>query len=244
GCTLRERHVARHGAKGQAEAIERSRRKAVRSLKRRRPQLLVVVEDQVALLDRAERFIEVPQPLPRRDAFDRDPAKMSPQLLEDLVLERVQGCEIDMAALRRDHLVMIAISQQGGDSKAGPRANDRDDPFVGERMIGPAKMPEMLVAERCNGKTDSSEVVDDGVAVDPQALLHQIGTDHPWIVGELQHLATHRSGKCDRELVGEINPGAAAEFLPGELEARMLGGLQGDRIAERKNISTLDLRQS
>ena len=47
---------------------------------RRRPQLLVVVENQVALLDRAERLVEVPQPLPRRDTLDRDPAEMAPQL--------------------------------------------------------------------------------------------------------------------------------------------------------------------
>src|SRR5215203_5041086 len=85
------------------------------------------------------------------------------------------------------------------------------------------------------------EIVDDGETVDAQPLLHQIGPDHPRIVGQFEDLATHRAGKSDRQLVREIDTGLPAEVLPGELEARMIGGLERNRFAKRDNPPALDL---
>ena len=46
------------------------------------------------------------------------------------------------------------------------------------------------------------EVIDDGVAFDPQALFDQGWPDHPRVVGELQEVAADRARKSDRKLVG------------------------------------------
>ena len=91
-------------------AVERGIGEAVAPFERGRPQRLVVVEGQVAALDRAERFVEVPQPLPRRHPLDRDAAEMAAKLGQDLVLEAVERREIDVAALGLDHLIMVGLA--------------------------------------------------------------------------------------------------------------------------------------
>ena len=64
---LRERDVAGDRAQRKAQPVERGIGEAVAAVERGRPQFLVVVEGEVEALDRAERLVEVPQPLPRGD---------------------------------------------------------------------------------------------------------------------------------------------------------------------------------
>src|SRR5258708_1067341 len=110
-------------------------------------------------------------------------------------------------------------------------------------MIGAAQMAEMLIAERGDGMADRTEIVDDGKPAGPQPLLDEIGPGDPRVVGQLEDLAADRPGKGDRELVGKVDPSAAAEFLPGELEARMVGGPERHRLTQRGDSAVRDLRQ-
>src|SRR6185295_18606804 len=95
-----------------------------------------------------------------RDPLHRYPAKRAPQFLEDPVLERVERSEVDMAALGFEHVVTWRLPDQRPDAKAGARANDRNDAFIGQGMIGAAHMSEMLVAKRRDGMADGAKIVD------------------------------------------------------------------------------------
>ena len=150
-CALRQRHVAGDRAERQAKPVERGGGEAVGAFQRGGPQFLVVVEGQVAAFDRAERFVKVPQPLPRGDPLDRDPPEVPPQLRQDLVLEAVERGEIDMAALGLDHLIMVALLEQRGDAEAGARADDADHALLGKRRSGPQICWKSLVAQRRDG---------------------------------------------------------------------------------------------
>ena len=85
-----------------------------------------------------------------------------------------------------------------------------------------------------------AEIVDDPVLGDSQPLLHQVRPDDPWIVGQLQDFTPDRPGKRDRQLVGKVDPGAAAKFLPGKLEAGMVGGPERHRLAQFDDLATID----
>src|SRR4029079_8510562 len=73
-----------------------------------------------------------------------------------------------------------------------------------------------------------------------QPLLHQRRSDHPRIVGELQHFAADRTGEGQREFLGKLDLRAPAELLPGELETAMLRGLERDRLAKRHDAVAVD----
>ncbi len=105
-------------------------------------------------------------------------------------------------------------------------------------------MAELVVGQSCDGVSDRAEIIDDDVAVDVQPLLDQGRTDHPGIVGQLQDFAADGPGEGERQLIGQIDLLAFAELLPGELEARVLGRLQSQRLVEREHATVLDFSQS
>jgi hypothetical protein len=159
------------------------------------------------------------------------------------VLERVQRCKVDVATLGFDDLVAPVLLEQRSNAKAGARTDDADHALLRKRPLGTANVAKIVVPERRDGISDCAEIVDDRVAVDPQPLLDQRGADHPGIVGQLEHVATDRPGKSDRQLVREIDSRPSSELLPGELEAAMLVGLERDWLAQRDDTPALKVGQ-
>ena len=144
-----------------------------------------------------------------------------------------------MPALGLDHLIAVGLLEQRGHAQAGSGPDDAGHALLGKRLLGTAEMLEMLVAKRGHRISHRPEIVDDRVAVDAEPLLDQRGADHPGIVGELQKLPADGTGEGDGELVGMLAR-APAKFLPCELEAPMLRGLERDRLAERDHSPAVD----
>jgi hypothetical protein len=80
------------------------------------------MEFEAEPLDRAERFVDVPQAPARRDPFDRDAAEAAAKLNQNSVLERVQRCKVDVATLGFDDLVAPVLLEQRSNAKAGTRS--------------------------------------------------------------------------------------------------------------------------
>ena len=146
------------------------------------------------------------RPRPGGDPLDRNPAEIAAKLRQDAVLERVERREIDMAALGLDHVIIVAPAKQRGDAEAGAGPDDADHAVARKRLVGPADVAEIVVGKRRDGISDRAEIVDHRIAVDVQPLLDQRGTDHPRIVGQLEHFAADRPGEGDGELVRKVVP--------------------------------------
>src|ERR1700745_3366587 len=100
-----------------------------------------------------------------------------------------------MAAFSLDDFVMIAFAKKRSHSKSGARTDDRNETLFGQRPLRSAQMEEIFVGQRRDGIADSTEIVDDNVAIDAEGLLNQGRTNHPGIVGELEDLAADGTGK-------------------------------------------------
>src|SRR5689334_7613786 len=101
-------------------------------------------------------------------------------------------------------------------------------------------MPEMLVAKASHSMSNSAEIVDDRVSANAQTLLDESRPDHPGIVGQLEKVTVDGPSQGNGKFSGQVGTRAPAEFLPGELEARMLRRLERDRRAERGDAPAVD----
>jgi hypothetical protein len=89
--------------------------------------------------------------------------------------------------------------------------------------------------------SDGTEIVDQGYSVDAEALAKLRRPDDPGIVGELQHLAHHRTGHGDGGGTRQGLPCPLAECFPGSLQARMRVGAERHGIAEARHAAVLDV---
>ena len=104
-------------------------------------------------------------------------------------------------------------------------------------------MVEMLGPKLRHRMRNRAEVIDDLILGNAEPLFHQGRADHPRIIGEFEQLAADRPGEGHAQRIRQVDPGDPAEFLPRDLEAGMVGGLQGYRLAEGNDAPAIDLGQ-
>jgi hypothetical protein len=145
-----------------------------------------------------------------------------------------RAAQVDMAAFRLDDVVAPVAAQELGDARPVPGADDADDATVRQRTIGAAEVAEMFVAELSDGVRHRAEVVHQGVSLHLELLRDQSGSDDPRIVvASAPHPGSDRQRRWRRRSAAGND--ASGEFLPGGLQAGMLGSLEGAGLAERGN---------
>src|SRR3954453_9294288 len=238
---LRESEITSNGAERQAKTVERGRREAIRTVPCGFPKRPLLVELYRSALDRSECFVDIQQPATGNDPLDRHATEALAQTRENLVFKTVERSKVDVPAFRFDHLIIAVTAKEGGHSETGAGTQNGNHALLGQKLIGTADPFELILWKGGHGMSDSTEIIDDGVAVDAEPLLHQSLPDHPRIVGELEHLSANRPGEGHRQLGRQIDPLPPPELLPGGLEARMLRSLELHRFAERDDAAGLDL---
>ncbi len=161
-------------------------------------------------------------------------------MLQDPILERVERCEVHVAAFGRDDLISACTPEQARNAKAGAGSDDRDHACVGQTPLRAANVAVSRCIKAGDGMRDCSEIVDDYEALDAEPLKHKRGADDPRIIGELQHVAADGARKGDRQFLGKRLLDATAEFLPRMLEACEFAGFDRHRLAEVDYLAVVD----
>ena len=140
-----------------------------------------------------------------------------------------------MPALGRLDVIAMVGAQKVRNPKSGAGSDDADGTRCAQRLVGTAQMREMGWFCLRNGMAHRFEIIDERKGFDLQLLTDQRGTDDPGIVGELDHLAAHRTSDGDRHSIGDRTVKRFTIGLPRRLERRMFGSFHGHGLAKRNN---------